>query len=1073
MKRTLVVWLMLFALTIPNIKAQSIVAYRYWFDNAFSATTHPVSNPQTDLDFNNSFSTEGVSIGFHILNIQFLDNSNHWSAVLGEQFYRAKTGIDISGYEYWFDEDYVNAVNQDVDLSSDLDLNVPINATTLPMGFHKFNIRFKTKGGDWSVVTTEQFYKVKTDIEIEAYQYWFDGDFSNAILQNVTATNDLDLNVPISTTALSEGIHVLNMRFKTKGGDWSVPISSEFYRAKTGTAITGYQYWFDDNFSSRTTKSVASTSDLNLDVNINTQVLEQGYHRFNIRFKTQNNDWSVPTTDDFYKLNVGNNKIVAYRYWFNNNIQDEITVNLTTPVTDYSLNASIDTKFAPSGANVIHFQFKTEGGDWSVPTSDDYNSNVAKVAGVTVIVHGFSLFGNFNNDFKELARAIRTRAGGGSIFKNNPQTGQWEALDNSNSNSSSDEIILLYDWAVLSSENISGITGFDGNGYLESAADNLFALLNSSPFPLVNNQKLLNRPIHFIGHSRGNILILQTLHRVRKYFPDVNIEQVTLLDSHPATLFGDIKGKYSVNNVFSLPCVNGIADNCNFYCSLDNNISLKMPENVKTFDNYYRKDGSYEEVISSNYSLASFDGVSVPSAGNYNRQLKNSLFALDCIDKAGGAHSAVHSWYYGTVATNNTVSYGGCDIDNFSTEVLAQWYNPNLAFEDPRVAEASENRNTLGFNRSRIGGKGYPVNSDIRTSLNEMEKALEARTGFGLRPVFNGDFLYGDGKAGWTLNGGIISELIIDDPSAKNRKLKLNTSELVKHSFFYFTSNPDNNFAPYSHLRFKASVPISNDKVRNIKVSFSDLDYNRVVFERSFTLDYVDQYYYCPIPEEMRNKVATFSIGILSGGEAYFDDFEFWTGNPPPSYNFSPSALLPVELSQFKGDCQNDKINLAWQTASERNSDHFEIQYSMSPQTGWKSVATVVGKGNSNVLNNYSTTYQSASRISYYRLKQVDKDSSVHYSSTIAIECQSKKHYLKVYPNPATEIVLIETDVTEGLLNVEMYNVYGQQVMKKIHNSGIYPIEISLSDKYRAGTYIVKVFKGNGDLLGIERLVVH
>ena len=179
-------------------------------------------------------------------------------------------------------------------------------------------------------------------------------------------------------------------------------------------------------------------------------------------------------------------------------------------------------------------------------------------------------------------------------------------------------------------------------------------------------------------------------------------------------------------------------------------------------------------------------------------------------------------------------------------------------------------------------------------------------------------------------------------------------------------------------------------------------------------------------------------------------------------------------MTQFKGNCIEGKVSLQWQTATEQNSAYFDVLYSSSPQTGWKSIATLPAKGNSTVVNDYGTAAQSLSRLSYYRLKQVDKDGSAHYSATIAVECKSKEHYLKVYPNPAHDMFMLETDITEGALNVEVLNYLGQSILKKTFDGVVlYPLEISLSGIKQSGTYMVKVFRGNGEMVGLKRLVVH
>lgn len=205
----------------------------------------------------------------------------------------------------------------------------------------------------------------------------------------------------------------------------------------------------------------------------------------------------------------------------------------------------------------------------------------------------------------------------------------------------------------------------------------------------------------------------------------------------------------------------------------------------------------------------------------------------------------------------------------------------------------------------------------------------------------------------------------------------------------------------------------------------------------------------------------------------FLDNADNWSPITKDTFEINHTTF-PVELTQFKGNCTEGKVSLQWQTATEQNSAYFDVLYSASPQTGWKSIANIAAKGNSTVVNDYSTAAQSLSRLSYYRLRQVDKDGSAHYSATIAVECKSKEHYLKVYPNPAHDMFMLESDITEGALNVEVLNYLGQTILKKTFDGVVlYPLEISLDGIKQSGAYMVKVSRSNGEMVGLKRLVVH
>lgn len=110
---------------------------------------------------------------------------------------------------------------------------------------------------------------------------------------------------------------------------------------------------------------------------------------------------------------------------------------------------------------------------------------------------------------------------------------------------------------------------------------------------------------------------------------------------------------------------------------------------------------------------------------------------------------------------------------------------------------------------------------------------------------------------------------------------------------------------------------------------------------------------------------------------------------------------LPVELISFEGNVLDGYAELSWSTASEQNSDYFEIQKSKDG-ISWSAVSQIEAKGNSTNLNKYMfSDYNYSNDINYYRLKQVDFDGAHTYSSAIYLHQTSDI----VYPNPASETI--------------------------------------------------------------------
>lgn len=133
-----------------------------------------------------------------------------------------------------------------------------------------------------------------------------------------------------------------------------------------------------------------------------------------------------------------------------------------------------------------------------------------------------------------------------------------------------------------------------------------------------------------------------------------------------------------------------------------------------------------------------------------------------------------------------------------------------------------------------------------------------------------------------------------------------------------------------------------------------------------------------------------FSSVSMSNGSGYYTIATINNNNSP----------LPVELVDFKAEILNNKIQLIWQTASEINNDHFEVQRSTDGEN-FKSILSMAGKGQSNYLTDYSVyDISPLAGNSYYRLKQVDFDGQFEYSEIIRVS-YNPEDQLIVFPNPA------------------------------------------------------------------------
>ncbi len=210
--------------------------------------------------------------------------------------------------------------------------------------------------------------------------------------------------------------------------------------------------------------------------------------------------------------------------------------------------------------------------------------------------------------------------------------------------------------------------------------------------------------------------------------------------------------------------------------------------------------------------------------------------------------------------------------------------------------------------------------------------------------------------------------------------------------------------------------------------------------------------------------ISMYSLGLLQGarrnGVTNFGGFG-GAGN-----GVSP---LPVELLFF--DAQKNKngsVLCSWSTASEINCDFFVVEaatkISLNGNLEFNEIGTVKGAGNSTNSINYSLTdYAAYTGVVYYRLKQVDFDGAIQYSSVVAINfnhASGENNLVSVAPNPVT----INSEVAiysefEQAVSISLNDPAGRVVLKQnyILHEGINSIKIFENSLPSSGFYFLSM----------------
>ncbi len=179
---------------------------------------------------------------------------------------------------------------------------------------------------------------------------------------------------------------------------------------------------------------------------------------------------------------------------------------------------------------------------------------------------------------------------------------------------------------------------------------------------------------------------------------------------------------------------------------------------------------------------------------------------------------------------------------------------------------------------------------------------------------------------------------------------------------------------------------------------------------------------------------------------------------------------LPVTLSDFNAQFKNKDVIISWQTQMELNSSHFDILRSYD-NSNFEKIGSVANlSANSNIIHNYSfTDYNSASPVTFYKLKIVDLDGRFFYSNIKVIKRgNSGKPDFIIFPNPAISNSSITISGISEPAQVQLFDNSGR-ILKTVNLISSNTIELSGIQK---GNYILMITKKNSGQMAVKKLTV-
>jgi len=220
-------------------------------------------------------------------------------------------------------------------------------------------------------------------------------------------------------------------------------------------------------------------------------------------------------------------------------------------------------------------------------------------------------------------------------------------------------------------------------------------------------------------------------------------------------------------------------------------------------------------------------------------------------------------------------------------------------------------------------------------------------------------------------------------------------------------------------------------------------------------LDFVDV---LDVPDIISVSDAIIRLRALNGfikDMAIFDELVCYAGA-------GVLTSLPIELKSFTGSSYDCNTQLTWQTASERNFSHFEIQKSHNG-INFHNIGRVVSindEDSDGGSYNY-TDSENIKPINYYRLKSVDKDYTFTYSDIIAVKSDCSPT-VNVYPNPVKgDLLSIQLVTLTSADNVKIYitDQFGRVVDEQYADviEGFNQLEINVNSLHTHSTYFLNI----------------
>jgi len=189
-------------------------------------------------------------------------------------------------------------------------------------------------------------------------------------------------------------------------------------------------------------------------------------------------------------------------------------------------------------------------------------------------------------------------------------------------------------------------------------------------------------------------------------------------------------------------------------------------------------------------------------------------------------------------------------------------------------------------------------------------------------------------------------------------------------------------------------------------------------------------------------------------------------------------SLQQTILTGFYGipNTDNTTIDVNWKTLREYENATFVLETSRGTPDNFTEINQQAGNGTTNTPAqfNYEDTTFGANTLIYYRIKMIDTQGNITYSSIIEINLSTagvggedlSNLNIELYPNPAktNEVTLkLNTRFTDKNAKLELYSIQGKRLAVQTLNviEGANSFKLKIGEGLTNGIYLVRVTTTN------------